>query len=227
MKVLPNGLLEPVASIQHQGCGINKERQEAAHCHCAISTPTEKYMCVCDLGIDQIVFYPLTGNAADFNKVGHVDTKPGAGPRHLIFKGRIAYLINELDNTVVAYKANDIEFEQFATYSTLPEDFKEFSKCAAIKISPNYKWLLASNRGHNSIAAFKINQDGTLVRKVINKLGGEFPRDFSFYPDGSKVVVGHKTSDEFVTYDFDDETGVMAQTSECFKLTKPLAFVFD
>lgn len=227
MKVLPNGLLEPVASIQHQGCGINKERQEAAHCHCAISTPTEKHMCVCDLGIDQIVFYPLTGNAADFKKVGQVDGQPGAGPRHLLFKGRIAYLINELDNTVVAYKANEIEFEKIATYSTLPEDFTEFSKCAAIKISPNYKWLLASNRGHNSIAVFKMNQDGTLERVVINMLGGAFPRDFSFYPDGSKIVVGHKTSDEFVTYDFNDETGVMTQTSECFKFTKPLAFMFD
>lgn len=231
MKVLPNGLLEPVASIQHQGCGINKERQEAAHCHCAISTPTEKYMCVCDLGIDKIVFYPLTGNPTDFKAggfvAGFVDVKPGAGPRHLIFKGRVAYLINELNNTIIAYKVNELDFTEIATYYTLPEDFTEFSKCAAIKISPNYKWLLASNRGHNSIAAFKINQDGTLERKVINMLGGSFPRDFSFYPDGSKIVVGHKTSDEFVTYEFNDETGEMTQTSECFKLTKPLAFVFD
>lgn len=227
MKVLPNGLLEPVASIQHQGCGINKERQESAHCHCAISTPTEKYMCVCDLGIDQVVFYPLTGNAADFKSVGHVDVEPGAGPRHLIFNGRIAYLINELNNTVIAYHSNDIEFKEIATYKTLPDDFKEFSKCAAIKISPNHKWLLASNRGHNSIAVFRICEDGGLERVVINMLGGEFPRDFSFFPTGNKIVVGHKTSDEFVTYDFDDETGVMTQTDECFKFTKPLAFIFD
>lgn len=227
MKVLPNGLLEPVASTQHQGCGINKERQESAHCHCAISTPTERYMCVCDLGIDQVVLYPLTGNASDFKKVSHIEVAPGAGPRHLIFKRNNAYLINELNNTVIAYRVSDNKFEEIAIYQTLPEDFNEFSKCAAIKISPNQKWLLASNRGHNSIAVFKINPDGSLERVVINMLGGEYPRDFSFYPDGSKIVVGHKMSDEFVVYDFDDETGAMVQAGECFKFTKPLAFVFD
>ena len=227
LKLLPNGLLEPVASVKHEGCGPNRERQDAAHCHCAISTPTEEYMCVCDLGIDQIVFYPLNGKAADFKRVGQVNTKPGSGPRHLIFNGRFAYLINELDNTVVLYNVDKTNFEERGTYYTLPEDFTEFSKCAAIKISPNHKWLLASNRGHNSIAVFKINKDGTLERKAINMLGGAFPRDFAFYPDGLKIVVGHKTSDEFAVYNFDDDTGLMEQTGEVFKMTKPLAFMFD
>ena len=174
--------------VQHAGDGPNKPRQDKAHAHCAIVTPDSRYLLVADLGIDQIKAYDFA-HRADGLKEGldvtiHT-TPPGAGPRHLIFSadGRFAYLVNELASTVQSFAFDGARFTALQTLSMLPRGFKGETKAAAIRLSPDGRWLLASNRGHDSIAAFPVGDDGRLGETpVISFLTGHFPRDFAFVP---------------------------------------------
>jgi len=221
------GLEGPLHMVTHSGkLGPDKERQDRPHCH-HITQAADGAVFVCDLGMDSVVGYDFNLEIPTGWKAYR--TLPGAGPRHMIFDdaGKRAYLLNELDSTlsVLDYKCGGI-LEEVQTLPMLPEGFAGFSKAAAVKISPDKKWVLASNRGHDSIAAFRICEGGRLAPPVINKLGGRFPRDFEFAPGGEFVVVGHKLSNEIAVYKFDCENGILTQTEHVFAMTKPLCFVF-
>ena len=107
--VRPDGLLDgPVARTQQKGHGSNPQRQEAAHAHCAVFTPDDRQLCVCDLGLDRVIVYNTTrqdGTLHEVKKAGFT-AKPGAGPRQLIFHptAKLAFLITELDSTVVSLR---------------------------------------------------------------------------------------------------------------------------
>ncbi|MCL1910332.1 MAG: lactonase family protein, partial [Kiritimatiellaeota bacterium] len=213
-------------SVTHSGkLGPDKERQDRPHCHYIKQAPSGTVY-VCDLGTDEVVAYELENAKLRKHANAAFNAAPGAGPRHMIFDaaGKRAYLLNELDNTLVAFDCSGDALRATQTLSTVPAGFSEFSKAAAVKISPSGNWVLASNRGHDSIAAFRISQFPS--PPVISKLTGRFPRDFEFSPDGKFVVVGHKLSNEIATYRFNSETGVLTPTGNTFPMTKPLCFAF-
>ncbi len=231
MDINPDGTLcAPAAKVHHTGRGPNSVRQEAAHCHYALC-PDGKNLCVCDLGIDRVVVYgaSCSGEMQPLSGKGY-SGEPGAGPRHLAFHpdGRRAYLLNELQSSVVSFDYSDGVFTKTGVYSMLPDGFSGETKAAAIKISPDGRFLLASNRGHDSIAVFSIIPDTGQLRRVnIAPLGGRFPRDFSFAAGsgGRLVMVGHKLSDEAAMYRFEESDGSLVQTGDVFHMTKPLCFV--
>lgn len=222
----------PAASVKHamEGAGANKERQDAPHCHCAVFSPDNKRLCICDLGMDKVFAYNITPEGLVEDESAGFTALPGDGPRHLVFhpNDRFAYLVNELAGTVTALEYSDAEgFTEIDTYRTLPQDFHFFSKAAAIKISPDGNFVLASNRGHDSIAVFRINAEtGALERKNICRLSGEFPRDFEFVPGGKFILLGHKMSDEVAMYTFDAHSGSIKICGEVHAMPKPLCFVF-
>lgn len=231
--VQEDGLLEgPVAAVQHEGSGPDPERQETAHCHCAEPTPDSARVCVCDLGLDRVFVYEAVPGKKELQEVegAGFTSVPGAGPRHIVFHPTclLAFLVNELDSTLVSLKhSGGGVFEEVGTYSLLPSSFAGTSKAAAVKVSPDGTWVLASNRGHDSIAAFRIDlETGKLRRAAISRLNGVFPRDFSFSPDGRFVVVGHKLSNEVAVYAFDSVAGVLKQTANTISMPKPLCFLF-
>lgn len=231
--VKPDGLLDgPMAKVMHVGSGPDPDRQEAAHCHCSVTTPDDSRICICDLGLDKVFVYQADlqkGTMTEVQDAGFTSA-PGAGPRHIIFHptADLAFLVTELNSTVVSLRhLGGGVFEPVGTYAMLPDDFTGVSKAAAIKISPDGQWVLASNRGYDSIAVFKLDlKSGKLERACINKLNGSFPRDFTFTPDGKFIVLGHKLSDEVAVYSFDSATGEMHQVANTIKMPKPLCFVF-
>lgn len=231
--VQSDGLLEgPVATTQHTGSGPDPVRQEAAHCHCSEPTPDSARVCVCDLGLDRVFVYEAVPGKKKLKIVEDAGFTcvPGAGPRHIVFHptSPLAFLVNELDSTLVSLKhPGGGVFEEVATYSLLPSSFAGTSKAAAVKVSPDGVWVLASNRGHDSIAAFRIDQEtGKLWRVAISRLNGVFPRDFAFSPDGRFIVVGHKLSHEVAVYAFDPASGELKQTANTIAMPKPLCFLF-
>lgn len=231
--VRPDGLLDgPVAQIQQKGQGPNPRRQEAAHAHCAVFTPDATRLCVCDLGLDHVFVYDAASQNETLHEVKNASfqSAPGAGPRHLIFHptAKLAFLINELDSTVVSLRLDDQgALTPIETYSLLPDHYSGQTTAAAIKISPDGHWLLASNRGFDSLVSFAINQtNGRLSNRTINKLNGPHPRDFAFSPEGRFIAVGHMLADEVAVYRFDNHTGRIDQTANTLPLPKPLCLVF-
>ena len=230
VELKPDGTFGRHSFVHHEGSGPNKKRQESAHCHCAVASPDDSVMFVCDLGTDTVNAYGLSPESPEMKPLPDQDfhAAPGLGPRHLIFApgGDRAYLIYELGSAVQAFAYADGRVTPLQKpLSTLPADFAGDTKCAAIRISPCGKWLLASNRGHDSIAAFRILPDGTLdASPAISPLTGTFPRDFVFV-DETHVLVGHKLSANIRLYRFDPATGVLAPTEATFSMPRPLAFI--
>jgi 6-phosphogluconolactonase len=206
----PNGLLgDAVQTIQLTGRGPNQERQEASHAHFFLFDHGNAYGFACDLGADQIRTYAFNKNASEPLSPGAVpafSSKPGAGPRHGIFhpQGAFGYYVNELDSTVdvLRYDEHGL-FEKRQSISTLPQGTTVFNTAAAIKMSADGQFLYVSNRGHNSIAVYKVHPEGVLDFLDAVPSGGKTPRDFTIDPTGRFLLVCHQDSDNLVVFQID------------------------
>ncbi len=198
--VLPiggDGALGPLAHLaQHAGGGPNTARQEGPHAHSATFTPDGQFVIVADLGIDQLVLYRLDADSGALEEHARVAIQPGAGPRHLAFhpNGRYAYVGTELGNTVVVFAYGPAgALHELQTIATLPAGAPE-SYVADIHVSADGRRLYASNRGHNSIAAYDIGADGRLALAGIAPCGGNWPRNFALAPGGGWLLAANQYS---------------------------------
>lgn len=183
--------------VRHEGSGPNAARQEGPHAHSTVVSPDNRFVIAADLGIDQLVIYQFDAANGRLQRHGHVETRPGAGPRHSTFhpNGRVLYVANELDNTVSVYEydaANGM-LRELETHSTLPEGAPE-NTVADIHLSPAGDRLIVSNRGHNSLALFDVASSGELTPGAIVSCGGDWPRNFAWSPDGGFVLVANQYS---------------------------------
>ena len=204
----------------HGTLGPNTARQEHSHAHCTVFTPDGQYLCIVDLGVDEVQLYAFTpGKGIEPEPVfRYHSVNPGAGPRHLLFSpdGRTAWLANELDNTVSVLDYRNGELKHRATLSTLPADFREYSKVAAVRLSPDGRFLCVSNRGHDSFACYAVAPDGGLDLREIVPSAGVSPRDINFLPGGAEFVCCNETSDS-VTF-FRYQAGKFTQEERKFDL---------
>lgn len=235
LEVGPGGALSPVSRFKHEGqVGPNAARQEAPHCHWAGLGPDGRTAWVCDLGLDRVKAYALGGESpAAMAPLPERDfiAPPGTGPRHIAFLPGtdLGFLVTELSSEIFFLRFPEGGAPEILDRkSLLPDGFSGQTKAAAVKISPDGAWVLASNRGHDSVAAFRIDREaGRLVVGARSKLGGPFPRDFAFSPDGSLCVLGHKLAGEVAMYRFDSATGALSQIpGATFAMPKPLVFLW-
>ena len=198
--LLPDGSLgEMTDFIQHRGNGPNAARQEGPHTHSSIFTPDNRFAIIADLGIDQLLFYKFDAKEGKLALHSTVNSQPGAGPRHLVLhsNGKWFYVANELASTVTFYVYDDVNgmLVEKQTLPTIPPDSPE-NIVADIHISRDDERLYVSNRGHNSIAVFDINDDGSLSLHAIPACGGDWPRNFALAPNGGFVLVANQYSNE-------------------------------
>ncbi|WP_019635371.1 lactonase family protein [Paenibacillus fonticola] len=215
-------LVQMAAAVQHVGSGFRQDRQEAAHAHSAVPSKDGKYAFVSDLGLDQIVIYRLD----DGKLVTHreVALPPGAGPRHFIIhpSDTFAYGINELNNTVTVFAYNPTHgiLEIIQHISTLPEDFTEESYAADIHLSPDSKYVYASNRGHDSIVRFKLDSStGQLSAPEWTSAGGKWPRNFAVLDD--YVLVANQFSSSITLLRRNRATGSLSPADSVLEVKEP------
>ncbi|WP_439880319.1 lactonase family protein [Pontibacter sp. MBLB2868] len=228
--VQEDGKLGEAAAVQqHQGVGPNKKRQETPHAHYIGPGPDNKYAFAVDLGTDQILGYKLQRNGKVLAPVTPAVTfaaAPGAGPRHMVFhpNGRFAFVLNELNSTMtaLAYNSENGTFSEVQSVATVPADFKENNQPAAVKISPDGKFLYGSNRGHNSIVVFAIDKNtGKLTLVQHESTGGDWPRDFTIDLTGNVLLVANERSNNIVSFKIDRETGKLTNTGYEVEVHKP------
>lgn len=231
--VLPTGNLGDMSdNIRHRGRSVNPERQEAPHPHSAVIDPTNQYVIVSDLGLDKIIIYRLDRNENKLIRHQEVMETPGSGPRHFVFhpSHKFAYAINELDSTITGFTYN-IEhgtLSKVETVSAIPDDFTGVSHGADIHVAPNGKFLYASNRGHDSIAVFKIDEgSGVLTNVGYTPTRGQTPRNFAIAPDGHFLLVANQDSDTVVTFKIDQQTGKLKDTGNEIHIEKPVCIKFN
>lgn len=230
LPVTNKGLLQPYAQlIQNTGKSIHTNRQEKPHVHSVVLSPDEQYLFSADLGTDKEMVYRFNAQAAEPLTPAEppfIKTEPGGGPRHFTFHptNKWAYLIEELSGTVVAYRYNNHKLTFIQRIATHPKDYKGAISSADIHISPDGKFLYASNRGdENNLAIFSINQNnGTLETVGYQPTLGIMPRNFLIHPSGKFVLVAHQQSNNVVVFERNITTGLLRPTGFQIKVPNPV-----
>lgn len=223
---------EVVSSFQHKGSSVNPGRQKEAHAHSTFLDPKNpKLALACDLGLDQVVLYDLDPATATLTPQNQsVSVPPGSGPRHLAFTpdGRFFFVIQEMLCTIDTFERRDGGFTPGpATVSTLPAGVKveKGYSTAEILVHPGGKFLYGSNRGHDSIAIFAI-EDGKLTLVGHESTQGKTPRNFNITPDGQWLIAANQNSDNLVVYKIDQQTGKLTPTGDPVKCFAPVCVKF-
>jgi 6-phosphogluconolactonase len=219
--------------VQHQGSSIDPARQKGPHAHSVTLDASNRFAFVPDLGLDRLMAYrydPKRG-MLDANAVPWIKMKPGAGPRHVSFHpgGRFAFLVNELDSTVAAlsYDAGTGTFEYLQTVATLPQGFAGASTCADIQVHPSGAYVYTSNRGHDSIAIFRIDAGtGTLAYVGHESTRGRTPRSFGIDPTGNFLLAANQDSDTVTTFRIDSGSGKLQYTDQVAPVPTPVCVKF-
>ncbi len=227
--VAKNGKLGAATSVvKHEGYSVNNQRQTAPHVHATVFSKDNKYLFVPDLGLDKVMIYSFNARKGKLApaKIPFHMTEAGAGPRHFDFSpdGRFAYLLEELSGSVSAYSYKKGELHLLQNISALPVDYNGPVGSADIHVSPDGKFLYASNRGEsNTIAIFNVNpQTGMLAPVAHQTTLGKTPRNFNFDPTGNFLLVGNQNSDEIVIFKRDKETGLLTDTKNRISVGRPV-----
>jgi 6-phosphogluconolactonase len=232
LSVLPvnadGSLGAPATHITHTGSGPNKDRQEKPHVHCTKISPDNKWLYVPDLGIDKVMIYAFdetTGKLTPGTQP-FAPSQPGAGPRHITFhpNGKYVYLIEELTGHVVTYQYQNGQLKLHQRTSSLPMGQQGYAGSADIHVSPDGKFLYASNRGDfNNIAIFKIDKNnGRASILGFQSTLGKTPRNFNFDPSGRYLLVGNQDTNEIVIFKRNLKTGLLTDTGKKIEVGKPV-----
>ena len=229
-----DGSLQPVAKLlEFEGTGPDINRQEKPHLHCAVFSPDQQYLFAADLGTDKLHKYNVN-NTTPFLTSGDPDAykvEPGSGPRHLTFhpNGKYAYLINELSGkvTVFNYDNGNLEPIQYIASDTSPGIGSKGS--ADIHVSPDGKFLYASNRANtNNVAIFSINAADGKLTVVGYQPTNQHPRNFIITPNGKFLLVANMNSNDIQVFEIDKKTGLLNEdlSKRITAISRPVCLKF-
>lgn len=221
-----------IQNIHHEGSSVNKSRQEKPHVHSVVLSPDDRYLLVADLGTDKVNQYRVDitkPQALTPAQTPFTSTKPGGGPRHLAFhpNGEYAYLILEMEGAVVAFDYKDGKLSEKQTVTMLATDFKGNVSAADIHVSPDGKFLYASNRGDaNEIVIYAIDGKGNLTFTGRQSVLGKIPRNFAIDPSGNFLLAANQDSNDIVIFRRDLKTGLLTPTGKKIEVDKPVCLKF-
>lgn len=237
--VLPigsDGMLKPASAfVQHEGSSVHPKRQTRPHAHSINVDPGNRFAYAADLGLDRVMIYRFNPEAGSLAAADppFAAVKPGSGPRHFAFhpKGPFAYVINEIVLTVTAFRhdAQSGALTELETVSTLPpgQAFQEGYSTAEVQVHPSGRFLYGSNRGHDSITVFSIDQESGKLTYVQNEpTQGSAPRGFGIDPTGAYLLAGNQRSDSVVVFRIDQKTGRLTPAGQKLELGSPVSVKF-
>jgi 6-phosphogluconolactonase len=227
--ILDDGGLDAASDVvQHRGSSIHPTRQQTAHAHAADPSSDGRFVYVSDLGLDKIMIYEVDRRQKTLSPASTpwFENTPGAGPRHLSFSpdGSYAYSAEELSSTIAVLRVdkNTGALQQVQRVSMLPDDFHGSNTAADIHVSPDGKFLYASNRGHESIVIFSIDEStGELNLAGHEPTIGQHPRNFMIDESGELVFVANRDSNHILVFHRDPLTGALNYTG--IELIVPMA----
>lgn len=231
-RIEPDGSLGPMTSNQqHSGSSINQRRQQGPHAHCILVDPGNHYACAADLGLDKVLIYKLDQSTGELTSTeSPLSITAGNGPRHMAFHpgGKLAFVIHELTSQLssCSWDAESGKLIELATVSTLPTGFTGNNSTAEVLVHPNGKFVYGSNRGHNSIAGFRVESDGSLSELGHTSTEGKTPRNFRIDPTGQFLLAENQQSDSIVSFRIDQQTGRLSRTGHSLHVGSPCCIKF-
>ncbi|MFL5761922.1 MAG: lactonase family protein [Thermomicrobiales bacterium] len=237
--VLPlasDGRVEPASCVvRHEGSSVNPNRQEKAHPHMIAPSPDGLFVLATDLGADRVFVYEFDSSAGQLvpNRCGpgFVAAEPGSGPRHFAFapNGRTVYVINELASTLTVYDFNRDtgELRRRQTDSSLPADFEGDNWCAQVLVSPDGRFVYGSNREHDRITIWSVDQaTGEVTTIGYESTRGKWPRSFALDPTGNWLLAANEKSDSLSAFRRHRDSGTLMATGGLTPNPTPVAIAF-
>ncbi|WP_324719049.1 lactonase family protein [Salinimicrobium sp. HB62] len=211
---------------------VDLEDPEKSHAHSVTISPDNSQAYIADLGNDKIWIYNFDAEKGILSPHDQVfeALESGSGPRHFTIagNGKTAYSVNELNSTVSVFEILEnggLKVQQYI--STLPEVFSGKNSTADIHLHPSGDFLYVSNRGHNSITAFKVDKNGMLSVLGHFSTQGETPRNFVLSPSGDWLYVANQDSNSIVLFKVDEATGNLDQKAPPYEVKTPVCLEFQ
>ena len=221
---------QAVLTVHHEGGGPVKGRQDNSHVHSTVFSPDGQYLFAQDLGADKLYSYRYTpdGSRGLFGPTEwrYTDVKAGSGPRHLVFgpDGQYAYLTSELAATVSTFRYHDGKLALLQVSPLTEPGFKGQVGAAAVHLSPDGRFLYASNRGDaNEIVIFAVDPANGHLKLVGRQSSlGKSPREFAIDPTGNWLIVGNQNSDTAFVFRRDQQTGLLEANPKRIEIGSPV-----
>ena len=202
-------------------------RQVGPHAHCAHFW--KDWVFIPDLGENAVFQYRYDSNSKRLTPDLHIEFEAGSGPRHMAMHPTldVCYISNELFNTVCVASLDDSDPSASKNrlvpmqYESTLENRDQISYVSEIKLSPDARFLYVSNRGDNSLAIFRVLDDGKLERISLVSTGGKFPRHFAITPCGKAVIVANQDSSTLRLFARDLDSGLLTNSGYEYSVPAP------
>ena len=174
--------------------------------HCIRPDPSGKFVFVPHTAPNAIFQFRLDAAAGRLvaNAAAKVETPPNTGPRHIFFHPTepFGYVANEQGSSVTAYRLDRTKgtLKPLQTLSTLPEGFEEPNSCADVEVTPDGRFVYVSNRGHDSLAGFRVDASKGTLTPIGRFPTEQTPRSFNIDPSGRYVVAAGQGSGRLAAY---------------------------
>ncbi len=213
--------------------GPHRTEQASAHPHDILFDPRGRFIVVPDKGLDAVFVFRIDAAAGKLvaAEPPSIASRPGAGPRHVAFHPSkpYAYVINELDSTITTFRFDGErgELKPLQVITTLPPAFTGNSTTSEIAVAPSGRFVYGSNRGHDSLAIFAVDEaTGVLSPVGWEPTQGKTPRFFGLEPSGTFLYAANQDSDTIVTFRVDQASGKLTPTGQVVKTGSPSSIVF-
>ncbi|PWT84382.1 MAG: hypothetical protein C5B56_15695 [Proteobacteria bacterium] len=212
--------------------GPHKVEQQSSHPHDIVFDPSGRFVLVPDKGLDRVFVFRFDGATGTLSPTeqGSVQSRPGAGPRHLAFHPTlpIVWVLNELNSTTATYRfdAQRGALTPVQVITTLPTDFTGYSTAAEIAVTPDGRFVYCSNRGHDSAAIYAANAEGLLSPVGWQSTKGAGPRFIGLDPAGRFLNAANENGDNVVTYKVDPNSGKLDPTGQMIANGSPVTIVY-
>jgi len=233
LPVRSDGTLDPASDVTvlERLSGVDPVSQRSPHAHSVNFDPSNRFVLICDKGADRIYTYRIDPDSNTFEDRKFVETAPGISPRHSAFHHSLPYVftINERESSLSSYQfdSDTGELALIQKISTIPADFSERNNPADVQVHPNGKFIYGSNRGHDSIVIYSVDESsGMLTTADIVSTQGSTPRGFSFDPTGDYIFVANQGSNEVTTFAVDPDSGIPVPTGATAEVLKPACVKF-
>ncbi|MGN0373374.1 MAG: lactonase family protein [Enterocloster sp.] len=181
-------------------------------------------------GVGKITVFRIDSQRGDIEETFAVKGRTGAEPRHCVFhpNNRFCYCVNEKDSTAALYyfeeETGRLELQQIVT--SLPEDFPGDGWASAIDIQPEGRTLYVSNRKHDSVTVYALDQETGRMTMIQNvKTGGEQPRFITVTPDGRQLLAANELTDTISCFDI-EEDGRLKDSGTVIRAESPVCAIF-
>jgi 6-phosphogluconolactonase len=227
---------ESTAFSQHEGprSGAPAPGQPQIHCHSVVVTPDNRFLLSTDTGLNRVYVFRLDPSKATFtpHDPPFLGLEKPTNPRHLALhpNTRWAYVSNEINPggcTMLRFDAARGILQEGPVAASVPANYKGRVSPAECVVHPSGRFVYESNRGHNSIAAFRVNpDDGTLTLIEAFLPGGETPRSFAIDPNGEFLIAMMQRTGTIIPLRIDQQTGKLSPAGDPLKLPLPVCAEF-